>query len=76
MRRAYPHVLMLLAVVSGPALAQQASVSPPSSDPAPAAIALDEIVKRAAESEGAIIANLQAFKPIVEVEAKEPAAAK
>lgn len=67
MRCPYPHVLTLLAVLSGPLLAQQASVSPPSSDPAPAAMTLDEIVKRAAESERTIITNLQAFKPIVEV---------
>lgn len=67
MRCPYSYVLMLLAVVSSPALAQQASVSPPSSDPAPTAITLDEIVKRAAESESTIITNLQAFKPIFEV---------
>ena len=67
MRRPCPLVLMLVAVASGHALAQQATVSPPSSDQAPDTVTLDEIVKRAAQSENTVITNLQTFKPIVEV---------
>jgi peptidase M48-like protein len=67
MRSSSLRVLVLLMVAAVPAIAQQVPVAPAPSITAPAAIALEEIVKRAADSESTIISNLKAFKPIVEV---------
>ena len=68
---------MFLIVGAVTALAQQVPVaptppvtapaSPTPSASAPAASTLEEIVKRAAQSESTIISNLKSFKPIVEV---------
>src|SRR3990170_2962355 len=66
MRCSSPLVLMFVAI-GGPAFGQQVAVVPSSSGPASTTIALEEIVERAAQAESAVIANLQTFKPIVEV---------
>ena len=67
MRSSSLRVLILLIVGAVPALAQQAPVASAPSVTAPAASTVEEIVKRAAQSENTIISNLKSFKPIVEV---------
>ena len=59
--------LILLATLTTTAFAQNARGPQPPTAAVPGTITIEEIVKRAAQSENTVITNVKAFKPIVEV---------